>query len=294
MHLLNNAHPGSSPRVGRSSGGRSAILTLMYFSRAPSEALVREIELKAHAVVISGAIANAVERGVPLVQAEAQRHFPDRAKIFPNVLHGGTKLYLDRDSAAAFATLHASAALAAELTIRHITMVSVGNCYRLALSGAADAWRTTATQAVEAIKQAALLLSNTGAAYRLADPDGLIRQLSSVAAGSTIGVGPDGRVTAPAIREERRHTRYLKSIPATIVGDTFEAPVMVRDISRGGCGFDTTRRFPISTVVTIIMQDRSRFTGHIVWTIGMSAGLQFDELIDEQEAMFAGERRGGR
>ena len=69
---------------------------------------------------------------------------------------------------------------------------------------------------------------------------------------------------------------------------------MVRDISRGGCGFDTTRRFPIGTEITLIMQDRSRFGGHIVWAIGMNAGLQFEKPITEQEAMFAGERRNGR
>ena len=186
--------------------------------------LVREIELTAHAVAISCAIANAVEKGVPLVQSETHRHFPDRPKIFPTVLHGGTTLYLDRDSANAFAMLHASAALASELSVRHITMVTVGNCYRLALSGAADAWRTTASQAVEAVKQAGLLLTNMGASYRIADAEGLIARLKAVATGATTGVNPNGRVTVPLIREERQHTRYLKSIPATIVAETFEAP----------------------------------------------------------------------
>jgi hypothetical protein len=268
---------------GRPNAAKSSTPTAFETSL---RALTRELELTAQLVTVSCAIANAIEKGTPVPNAQAQRYFPDRPKQFPAVLLGTQPLHLDRDTATSLSTLYESAALAIEMSLRHTTTSETK----------AQPWRTTARNAIEAVQQTQLLLVNSAMLCQLAAPEAMIENLRSVANGATTGVSSSGIVSAPGLREDRQFMRYLKSMPATLEVDipgqsSIHAHIMLRDISRGGCGFDTTRRFARGTPVTLILHDQSRYEGNIAWAVGLSAGLEFISPINEYQAMFAGERR---
>jgi hypothetical protein len=247
-------------------------------------ALVLELETTAQFVVTSCAIANAQEAGIAVPATLAQRYFPDRPRHFPAITLGTQSLFLDRDTLASLSAFYESAALAVELSLRHVAT----------RGSKSQPWRTTARHAIEAVTQTRLLLANSAMDGRFTEPLDLLASLDAVANGDTPGVMGDGTVCAPRLRDHRRHTRYLKSMPATLDVATTCVHVMLRDISRGGCGFDTTRRFALGTPATLVLHDQSRYEGKIAWTVGLSAGLAFDTEITETEAMFAGERRTAR
>ncbi len=247
-------------------------------------ALLRELEITTQRVAISCAIANASAQGVTIAPHYAIQYYPDRPKAFTAILHGTRPLYLDRDSIASFSTLYEATALAVEFSLEQSNGTPA--------LASAQAWRTAARHAIEALHQADVLAGNLGAAYRIPDAPTVLAKLADVANGATPGVNPNGTITCPDLRDERRQIRYPKSMPATLNLPTGTAPVMLRDISTGGCGFATTRHFIRGTQVTLALPDQSRFEGQIAWSLGLSAGIAFTTPITESEAMFAGERRG--
>jgi hypothetical protein len=246
-------------------------------------ALLRELEVTAERVAISCAIANAAEQGITIPAHQAIRYFPDRPTVFTAILHGTKLLYLDRDSIASFSALYEATAFAVEF--------SLGQSNDKPPHASTPAWRTAARHAIEALHQAHVLANNLGAAYRIPDAEMVVTKLGDVASGATTGVNPNGTINSPSLRDDRRQIRYPKSMPATLQLTSGTAPVMLRDISTGGCGFATTRHFIRGTDVTLILPDQSRFEGKIAWSLGLSAGIEFTTPITESQAMFAGERR---
>jgi hypothetical protein len=249
--------------------------------------LAREVEVTAAHVARSCAIANAVEAGIPVPWHTVLGTFPQRPKVFPSVVHGGSRLYLDRDTAQACAALYASAALAVELSQAVVPGLHVLNNLSEHRSPV-PAWTRSAMCAHEAVLQAEVFVRNTGSKYPFAANARLQSELLDVAHGAFTGVTPDGAVELPLTHDERRHKRYLRSFAATVVVDEIRVPVMIRDISRGGCGFDTAHRFRPGERITLILDPSTALPGQIAWRSHLSAGIMFDRTISDDDALHLG------
>lgn len=252
---------------------------------ASAQELVREMSDSVEFVVWSCAIANAIERGVPLPMSTVIRHLPERPKLYPAVLHGLGSIYVDRDTLLAFSSYYAAADTAVEFATGPLDRQRLPDASRTA------AWRCAASRAVAAVKQAQLFLANIGSDDRLPSEGAIVGLLEEVARGGILGIDQEGGVRPLRIVESRRFSRYPKRIPALIDVGGEHLSAVVRDISRGGCGIDVTRLLPRGLSVAIELDDRTRLCGAVVWSGPLHAGVEFTTPISEEQAMHMGQSR---
>lgn len=252
--------------------------------------LVRELAEAVELVTWSCAIANAIDRGVHLPPSTVIRHLPERPVVYPAVLHGLSPLFLDRDTLLTFTAFYGAANTAIEFTTKALDNDGAGR-REAAAAGPVAAWRCAAASATAAIAQAQLLLANVGARYRLPDIDKTCELLAEVARGGILGIDQQRGVRPLRLVESRRFTRYPKNLPALLDHGGAGLAVVIRDVSRGGCGLDVTMLLPKGLPVTVELGDGSQFASVVVWSAPLNAGVEFDSPLSEDEAMFFGERR---
>jgi len=115
--------------------------------------------------------------------------------------------------------------------------------------------------------------------------EGLAFQLAVKARQEALSRLEGPHITYPLQREwqDRRHQRHAKSLEVILeIGDKVNN-AMMRDISRGGCGIETSDPIVEKSRVCIVLPDGFRVDGKVVWVGVSRAGIAFDrELSDRQ------------
>lgn len=107
------------------------------------------------------------------------------------------------------------------------------------------------------------------------------RLCQAISSGVTKSVLSDGTVVVPSWAECRADVRLRVDLLVTLIFHGERHQALLRDVSRGGAGFENVPKLPVSTRVTIELADRSTFGGQVVWFQTGRMGIEFDEPLPE-------------
>lgn len=256
------------------------------------EKLATEAQSAALLTAATASVANALVNLNPArVPAEMQRYRPDAS-----ALTWGLRS-LSRDSDLPAATRLALVEFYADLKPALASSDQfTGDCATLGNERAAAlhqfilarAWRKaclSATSAIETLMASAahvlpdLYQLNTGILSRL---------LAATACGQSPCIDAGGGVFLPAMPQRRRASRKTLAEKAVVRANGRDLHVFVRDVSTGGMGLEQTRKLKEGAHITLELPTGRAFSGTIVWSKGMRAGLRFDRPISPNDPILWG------
>lgn len=87
---------------------------------------------------------------------------------------------------------------------------------------------------------------------------------------------------------ELRDVRVRLNAEAWVVGGPQGDRIMVRNISRGGLGFDGAGRVATGHAIEVrLLQSGRKLNGRVVWKVGDKAGVEFAERLGDADPLFA-------
>ena len=86
---------------------------------------------------------------------------------------------------------------------------------------------------------------------------------------------------------ELRDVRVRLNAEAWVVGGSQGDRIMVRNISRGGLGFEGAGRVLTGQAIEVrLLQSGRKLNGRVVWKVGDKAGVEFFDRLDDADSLF--------
>jgi hypothetical protein len=97
----------------------------------------------------------------------------------------------------------------------------------------------------------------------------------------------DGNLVAPKTNFAIRDIRVALNADAVVAQSDIVARVVVRNISRGGLGFEAAGNIETGqTVVVRLTTSGRQLTGRVVWKVGQKAGVEFFQRLEDHDDLF--------
>jgi hypothetical protein len=85
----------------------------------------------------------------------------------------------------------------------------------------------------------------------------------------------NGRAQLPAWYQRRHHPRKTANLHAALSYGRLKVPVLILDVSLGGCGLDQAPPLPIGAIVALTLESGRKLEGEVRWQNGARAGILF-------------------
>lgn len=145
------------------------------------------------------------------------------------------------------------------------------------LAQAVGTWRSLCGVGERAARETIALIE-AGSIEDLHLSDDIRRLLIAVQAGHS-PCHLDGRAQIPAWFQRRHHPRMMANIAAELSIGELTAPVLILDVSVGGCGLDRIPPLPVGCFVRLKLDSGRLLEGRIRWRNGARAGVLFRKQL---------------
>jgi hypothetical protein len=255
--------------------------------RRSCKSLGREVVHAAMMSALVSSIANSAENGDRSRTLPLSAFIPPEPRVFPMVLQRLTPLILGEESIATlhifFSSLAFARNIATLIDIRHHDVKH--DPHKLAMLAAS--WRRVCHHGMLAIHEMETLLANIGESGDVMAWRAQLLTLEQASNGDSPCIDSDGRIAMAYFPDNRRFPRFsVRKLGTISVRDTC-MPVLIRDISQSGCGFDVQTALAKGSRMEIRLCGARTLSGRIAWSHATGAGLEFDHQLGPLDELIA-------
>lgn len=250
-------------------------------SRLPDEltliiAIEAETARLSTLVGLSAALANALHAGAASSPRQLIEFYPRESAVLLSTLSRCNRWLPDLPLTLVLSAFIGSLNRARSGTIEFASCGFTGET-----SALAAAWREAATSA----RRVADLIEQALSVYDISRDSQTALQLAEMldhtAAGGWSGIVVDGEIAMPEWADQRATSRNPVRLPGSLERNGRTQPVIIRDISINGLGFDVEQDFAPGEIVTVRSGTEIAVQCRVVWSESGRCGAEFLQPIGE-------------
>lgn len=260
--------------------------------RALIEALVCEVHGAALNTAIIASAANALGKGTAFHTFSALEPFlPSQSSVFKGLcaqLPGSGWSRSDISFTCQFMDELPIARSALDDYFADVLELGHGRAAVLHQRPYAAAWRDLAHQASLAVDELQELTNDLLPSAYTGNARALLHLLAEAQRGGTPCLDSYGRISPPAMPQQRRSPRRLLCQECVLRFRDHEVNAFAKDVSAGGFGLERTPQLNRGEHVVVELASGRVFHGAVAWSSGNSAGLRFTTPLAFQDPLLNG------